>query len=589
VARERNCLLKVTAAAGRWSDVGTFERYLDSPNRILLRDREMMVAVDVAHGLRGTALKKGDEVGYDRGAGMAYERLEPAPAFHLFDEDVTDDFSQLGGLDKEIARIKRHIDFRLRYPDLAKKYRLKSKCGILLKGAPGNGKTRIARCCAGLRAKAAVQDRVEICLTKNNVNFSMPDRTAWGQHEAYTCWISLESAARQLIPHLVSRLPYAGAGCLSAHDQGMGFELSQRARHMTRLTGPETMHDRAIFCTRAWKPSDVSQHGWTRTNLLSKDSQRCSYGMYLSYGVTGLLFMIMNQGHTIGRDVQLKDPLAAMRSYSLDPWMQTKVPLGNGKLATAIDIQRAYFDEAEPFVRRGEFPDWTDELLGHWSATLDQLQKSPLDLAAKLDPYLKLAIFDHQLTRVPTTWAALRQAIQLLDEMRLTAPESVVDALLVESSAGLERGTPKALYDQLASLRKTKRVDMDRLRFAVRLQALELNYHELGGLFDLMAADGLVDPVVVTPDDVERAIHRPPAGGRAEARSKSITEFHGQDDWVCDWQYVINHNEETWVDLRDPFSNRRDVTRQTEPIDGREHVPTELVEMLRRSTESWLR
>ncbi|MCH8921535.1 MAG: proteasome accessory factor PafA2 family protein [Planctomycetes bacterium] len=49
-----------------------------------------------------------------------------------------------------------------------------------------------------LRAKAALMKRskpIDICITKNNVNFSMPDRAAWGQHEAYTCWISLAAAA----------------------------------------------------------------------------------------------------------------------------------------------------------------------------------------------------------------------------------------------------------------------------------------------------------------------------------------------------------------------------------------------------------
>ena len=104
-----------------------------------------------------------------------------------------------------------------------------------------------------LRAKSAVEARtaeLDLCITKNNVNFHLPDRAAWGQHEAYTCWIPLESAAEQLIPHLVSRLPYAAAGCLSAAAHG-GFELSQRARHIRRKTGTETTRDRAIFCTRA--------------------------------------------------------------------------------------------------------------------------------------------------------------------------------------------------------------------------------------------------------------------------------------------------------------------------------------------------
>ena len=150
VARERNCVLQVTATQPQWRDTGTFERYLDDPSRILLRDRESLHAVDLAHRLRDTPLKKGDLIGYDREvAGIAYERIEAPKSEHLFDENVTDDFSMLGGLDAEVSRIKRHIDFRFRHPHLAQKYGLKNRCGILMQGTPGNGKTKLARCCAG--------------------------------------------------------------------------------------------------------------------------------------------------------------------------------------------------------------------------------------------------------------------------------------------------------------------------------------------------------------------------------------------------------------------------------------------------------
>jgi ATP-dependent 26S proteasome regulatory subunit len=149
VCRERNCLLRVTSPYARWKDIGVFERYIDS-HRILIRDRETLVAVNLAHALRDTSLQKGDLIGYDRDvSGIAFQRLETPPGDHLFDENVTDDFEQLGGLDDVVARIKRHIEFRLLYPQLAQKYALKSKCGILLQGLPGNGKTRLARCCAG--------------------------------------------------------------------------------------------------------------------------------------------------------------------------------------------------------------------------------------------------------------------------------------------------------------------------------------------------------------------------------------------------------------------------------------------------------
>ena len=413
-----------------------------------------------------------------------------------------------------------------------------------------------------LNAKAVLKSgpkAADICITKNNINFSMPDIAAWGQHEAYTCWIPLEDAAAPLIPHLVSRIPYAGAGCLSSHPNGMGFELSQRSRHMTCLTGRHTTHTRAIFCTRAWKRSDVSTAGWTRTNLISKDSQRCSFGMYLSFGITGMLFMILNEGHQLGSTVQLKDPLSAMRAFSIDPWLKVKVPLASGKLVTAIDIQRVYLREAERIVTRGDFPDWTGEVLDHWATTLDQLEKDPMNLADRLDTYVKMAIFDRLLTRAKMTWASLREALQALEQLRGDVPSSVVAAVLSEDPSGLN-SEHSALFHRVTKQNDIKRVGAEHLRFAMRLQALELNYHELGGLFDQMATVGKINPVVITEQEVNHAIHNPPSKGRANARSQSITKFNAQRSWQCDWQYTVNVAEKKWVDLRDPFTGHREIT-----------------------------
>ena len=125
----------------------------------------------------------------------------------------------------------------------------------------------------------------------------------------------------------------------------------------------------------------------------------------------------------------------------------------------------------------------------------------------------------------------------------------------------------KALYDQLATSDDLKHGGMDCLRFAVRLQALELNYHELGGLFDQLAATGHIDPVVIAAEEVEHAIHNPPAGGRAEARGQSIAEYHGRS-WMCDWQHLVNHEENKWVDLRDPFSGKRVVSALDSDLPG---------------------
>lgn len=405
-----------------------------------------------------------------------------------------------------------------------------------------------------LDVKAALMadpNPVDVSITKHNVNFTLPDQVSWGQHEAYTCWVSLEQAAAELIPHLVSRIPYAGAGCLSADPAGVGFELSQRARHMKRTLGRETMHDRAIFCTRG-KSSDQSTAGWTRTNLICKDSQRCSFGMYLSFGVTGLLMMIVNRGHRLGRKMQLCDPVAAMQCFSRDPSLRVAVPLVNGGRASALQIQRYYLEAARPHVESGDYPEWTVEVFSHWSQTLDALEADPNRLARRLDPFLKRQLFQHQLDREGIGWQEFHRSLQQLDRLRRIADEPVVAAFLKQDPRQLDSDRQQALK-VLASDPQANRCSLERLRFVVRMQAIELNFHELGGLFDQLDAQGFVDHVVIEPADVERAMHAPPPGRRAEARGKIIERYHGQT-WACSWDTAVHMQDGSHIDLSDPFS-----------------------------------
>jgi hypothetical protein len=392
---------------------------------------------------------------------------------------------------------------------------------------------------------------------KNNLDPVDPETTTYGTHESYTCWVQASDVAPQLIPHLVSRVLYAGSGGLTGHVQGYGLELSQRARHLRSVQGDDTTHNRAIFSTRIRKAAD--QEGeWTRIHLISKDSQRAPFGIYLTFATTGLLIEMINRGHPVGQRLKLEDPVKAVRTLSLDPWGRARVPLVDGRKLTSREIQSIYLEECEKAVQKGGLPEWAAEAIGHWRDTLADLERHPLRLADRLDPYCKLLICEHELLRANLDWPDLREALAKLHVLRSSFTPQVASAVLQDSDAGLgdEEQKAFALARQSAGLDRPGM--LERLRFATRLQALDVNYHELGGLYDRLHDAGRMRGVVVTATEIEAASRVPPQGGRAEARGAWIRD-HREGDWRADWQFVWSTSSGLCLDLRDPFAGGREV------------------------------
>lgn len=66
----------------------------------------------------------------------------------VFDKGFKVYYEDIGGLDREIQKIKEIIDFPFKYPKIFSKLGLKAPNGILLYGPPGTGKTLIAKAIA---------------------------------------------------------------------------------------------------------------------------------------------------------------------------------------------------------------------------------------------------------------------------------------------------------------------------------------------------------------------------------------------------------------------------------------------------------
>ena len=248
-----------------------------------------------------------------------------------------------------------------------------------------------------LLAKAALdamQERpgVVLRIIKNNVDPLFPEGVTYGSHESYTSWATEEIVGPALMPHLVSRVLYCGSGGLSGHADGIGYELSQRARHMQVTYSDDTTSFRAIYSNRRRTDIDGGVT-WTRLHLLGKDSHRAPFGIYLTYATTGLLVEMLNRGLEVGKGLALVEPVEALNAFSRDPWGKATAILEDGRRLTAREIQSEYLEQCELAFHQGDLPAWAGEAISHWRETLADLERDPRRLADRLDPYCKLVIY----------------------------------------------------------------------------------------------------------------------------------------------------------------------------------------------------
>lgn len=90
--------------------------------------------------------------------GFAFEKLPKIDdKKHFLIETPTVTFENIGGLDKQIIKIREWIEWPYLHKQAFKEHDLKPPKGILLYGAPGCGKTLIAKCLANNLAKKAAE------------------------------------------------------------------------------------------------------------------------------------------------------------------------------------------------------------------------------------------------------------------------------------------------------------------------------------------------------------------------------------------------------------------------------------------------
>lgn len=119
---------------------------------VLKTSTRQTIFLPVAGLVDPAELRPGDMVGVNKDSYLILDKLPPEYDSRVkameVDEKPTEDYSDIGGLDKQIQELREAIVLPITHKDRFLALGIKPPKGVLLHGPPGTGKTLMARACA---------------------------------------------------------------------------------------------------------------------------------------------------------------------------------------------------------------------------------------------------------------------------------------------------------------------------------------------------------------------------------------------------------------------------------------------------------
>ena len=334
----------------------------------------------------------------------------------------------------------------------------------------------------------------DVYLFKNNTDSA---GNSYGCHENYCTSRrdDFSSYTEVLIPFLVSRQIYAGAGKVLQTARGARYCVSQRAEHIWEGVSSATTRSRPIINTRDEPHADAERY--RRLHVIVGDSNMSEYTTFLKVGACSLMLRMLEEPQVVLRDMTLENPIRAIREISHDMTCTQRVRLANGREVSALDIQSEYLNRALRFAEHHDLTDEEQLALDMWEYTLSHLEDDPLKLDRELDWVIKYKLIEAYRERHDLTLSDARVAL------------------------------------------------------------VDLQYHDVNrerGLFYRMQRKGMVDRIV-TDEEISHAVEHPPQTTRARLRGEFIKRAKERKrDYTVDWVHLkLNDQAQRTVLCKDPF------------------------------------
>ncbi|HTN99197.1 MAG TPA: Pup--protein ligase, partial [Microthrixaceae bacterium] len=251
--------------------------------------------------------------------------------------------------------------------------------------------------------------RGDIYLFRNNTDSA---GNSYGCHENYlTSRDDLTNYSEVLIPFLVSRQIYAGAGKVLQSPRGAQFSVSQRAEHIWEGVSSATTRSRPIINTRDEPHADAER--FRRLHVIVGDSNMSEYATFLKVGACSLILRMLEDPTVVLRDMTLENPIRAIREISHDITCTRKVRLENGREISAWEIQSEYLQRALRYADNHELSPQEKQALDMWEHVMAGIEDDPLTMGREIDWVTKYNLIERYRTRHDLPMSDAR--ISLLD------------------------------------------------------------------------------------------------------------------------------------------------------------------------------
>lgn len=339
--------------------------------------------------------------------------------------------------------------------------------------------------------------RGDVYLFKNNTDSA---GNSYGCHENYLVGREgdFSKFTDVLIPFLVTRQIYAGAGKVMQTARGAMYSISQRAEHIWEGVSSATTRSRPIINTRDEPHADAER--FRRLHVIVGDSNMSEYTTFLKVGTVAILLRMLEEDSGSWRDMTLENPIRAIREISHDPTCRRTVRLSDGREMSATNIQAYYLERALKFAKKNKLGPLEQKALDMWEHVMTHIESDPLKLETEIDWVMKYHLIERYRER---------------HDLALASP---------------------------------------------RVALIDLAYHDISqssSLFYLLQRRGMAERVV-DDESIEIATDTPPSTTRARLRGAFIKRAKERKrDYTVDWVHLkLNDQAQRTVLCKDPFKSR---------------------------------